>query len=326
MLLHSDGFDSHATGSATLSAGDPNWAAQSGVTIQAADGRFGGKSLRLPSGTAGYADFVVVGTYLAFAGWFNVRGLASAATLLSDSTGPLVQVQTGGSVVVKDGAGTTRATAAAGTIVAGTYAWVEVSYRNGSIVLNKAGLPVASYTGSYTAPNYSDLTLLGNSSRASAIDVDDFIVWDDQGSYFNTFGLRPRRIQLVNPTADGPTTDWTPLGASNWGSVSANSWAGADGVEATLSGQTDLYDFGDLPVAPGAVDAVTVKVRGVNNGSDPATLALLSGNGSVTSTGAAQTLPTSDATLRETFYRDPNGAAWSKSTVGSNYFGMRLGL
>lgn len=327
MLLHSDGFDTHAA-AGTLSAGDPAWGAQVGAVVTAAQGKFGGNSLRLPATTVGSVAFVVAGVYLAFAGWFRVATSTNPVVLLADSTGALLTRNADGTLVVKDGAGTTRATSAAGVLPDATYAWIEVSYRNGSIVVNKGGAPVASYTGSYTAPAYGAMKLLSVTSGTGLgiVDVDDFIVWDDQGAYFNSFGIAGRRIQALRPDGPGTTATWVPNGATNWQSADAASWAGGVGNVGTAAGQKDRFTFGNLAASPGLIDAVVVKTLQTNTGADPSTIAHVSATGATEASSTPQTTPTSAAVLRSAFYRDPSGAAWTASTVNSNEFGYTLGV
>lgn len=328
MLLHSDGFDSHATGTPTLKDGDDLWGAQANVSIAASAGRFGGKSLQAAAAAASSLAFAVSGTNVAFAGWFKVGAATADNVLLADDNGPLLTRETDGTLVVQDGSGATRVTSAASTLPDDTYAWIEVSYRAGGVYLTVNGIPdPGGYTGAYTVPNYAALQLLAGGAGQGQVDVDDFLVWDDQGSYFTAYDLAPRRIQLLRPSADGDRTEWVPAGSSNWESVDAADWAGGAGVEATTNGQTDLYQFTDLAAQPGAVDAVVVKASVENTGSDPGTVSLLANDGTNQSTGAAASLSASQKkTIRSPFYRAPDGAAWAASTVNAAQFGQSLGL
>lgn len=327
MLLHSDGFDTHAA-AGTLSAGDPHWGAQVGAVVTAAAGKFGGNSLRLPATTIGSVVFAVSGVYVAFGMWVKIATSSNPVVLLADSTGPILTRNADGSFQVKDGAGTTRITSTAGDLPDATYAWIEVSFRNGSIVLNKAGVPIGSYTGAYTTPAYGVMKLLNVTSGTGigVVDIDDFLVWDDQGAYFNSFGISARRIQALRPSAPGASATWVPNGATNWQSADAASWAGGVGNVGTVAGQKDRFAFADLAASPGLIDAVVVKTLQSNTGSDPSTIAHVSATGVTEATSTPQTTPTSAGVLRSAFYRDPSGAAWTASTVNSNEFGYLLGV
>lgn len=329
MLLHSDGFDSHANGG-TLADGGAAWGAQVGVAITASVGKFGGKALRLAATTVGSAAFAVASAVNpAFAFWVKAATRSNPVPLLADSAGALLTLNVDGSLVVADGAGTTRITLPAGSVPDATWVWVEVSYRSGGVNSSINGVPIGSpYVGAYTVPDVAALKLLNSTGTGiGQIDVDDFIVWDDQGSFFNTYGLSPRRIQLLRPNGPGTSSAWVPAGPTNWESVDAPDWAGGAGVTATVAGQKDRYAFTDLASVPGAIDAVVLKTRQQNVGSDPATLTHVSGNGVTEVSGAAQTISTvAPGVLETAFYRDPSGAAWTPSTVNGNEFGEQLGI
>lgn len=330
MLIHSDGFDSHETGAATLADGDARWGAQSGVEIDATGGRFGGKSLHLDSATAGYLTFDGdTADNPAIAAYFKVGTISNDLPLVWADSQNLVLLKVDRSIEVRDGGGVLRTTAPAGSLPVDTYAWIEVSYRAGGVYINVNGASVGTpHVGAYTAVDLAAARLINSAGTGiGAVDVDDFIVWDDSGSYFNSFGLAPRRIQLMRPNANGTPVDWTPNGPTNYQSVDATDWDGGAGVTASANGTKDRYAFTDLTATPGSVDAVVVKTRVQNTGGSPATLTHVSGNGLAEASGSAQAVPElAPGTLRTAFYRDPSGAAWTPSTVNANEFGQTLGV
>lgn len=326
MLQLIDGFDSHAAGG-TLSAGNPSFGAQTAVAIVAAVGRFGGKALRLAANTSGSIalNFTPSGGQAAFAGWFKVATLAAADFMYAGSA--LLSVDATGALIVRDGSGTARITTAAGVLAADTYAWIEVSYRTAGVYLNVNGAPTGTaYVGAYTAPTWASLVALRSTGTNPVITCDDLIAWDASGSYFNAFGVAPRRIQLKNPNADGTPVQWTPNGPTNWQSVTAADWTGGAGVDATAVGQKDRYAFTALTAAPGAIDAVVVRTRAVNTGSDPATITHVMGDGVAEVAGTAQALPGVAGPQASIFYRDVNGIAFTPATADSAEFGQTLGI
>lgn len=320
MLLHSDGFDSHLTGSATLSDGDAGWTAQSGVTIQATAGKFGGKSLRRAAATTGYAAFVNAGVEKCFAGYFLLGAFGGAATtdLLRMAAGQvLLRTNQDGDLLVYDGGGTLRITAAAARPAA--YAWIEVHYRTGVISLYVNGLPLTGYTGAYTSIGSTFHLLGAAAANVPATDVDDFITWDTDGSYFNGYPLGPRRIHLHRPDGAGASTQWTPASGTNWAAVDDTDWSGGVGVTAQVAALKDLYSLSDLPNAPAVINAVVVKTRQENTGDNPAKLQhVLRGADTAEVQGPLQDVSnTGLKPLKSTFYRDPNGAAWTPSVLNS---------
>lgn len=328
MLLHSDGFDSHATGAATLADGSPKWTGQSAVTIAAAAGKFGGQSLRLAAATAGYAELSVTGTFVAFAGYFKVATSSNPVVLARDVTNgvDLVTRNSNGALVVRDGADNVRITSAAAAHPDGEFVWLEVSYRSDGVYLAVNGLPVGSFVGAYTGPDFSPLRLINSAGTGiGQIDVDDLIVWDDQGSYFNTFGVPLRRITLLRPDGPGASTSWVPNGATNWQSVDDTNWSGGAGVVSTVAGQKDLYTMTDLPIAPSTINAVVVRAKAVNAGDNPAALALLvRGADGSEAAGPVTTVATgTPAVIENAFYRDSAGAAWTAGSVNAVQAGQQ---
>lgn len=317
MLLHSDGFDSHAS-NGTLSHGDPAWGAQSAVTVATGTGRFGGKALVGPAaGSAGYAELLVPGTNVAFAGWFRVTNGSGDTTLLQRGTARLLYRKADGTLVAGDAAGD-KVTSPAGVLPTGTYRWIEVSYGPTEITLRVSGMPQG--TANITSrPDFSQpVRVINGGSGQGQVAVDDLIVWDDQGSYMNTFGLSPRRIHLLRPTAPGASTGWQATGP-NWQAADADNWnPGGAGVTAAAAGLKDLYEFGDLAAQAASVDALVVRTRVENTGDNPAQLlhTVRSAEGTEAN-GPLQAVPTTASTLKTAFYRDPNGAAWTTASINS---------
>jgi hypothetical protein len=328
MLLHSDGFDSHATGTPNLVDGDPNWGAQTGLTISATGGKFGGKSLDSAANTTGSVVFIAAYTgQLGFAGWLKVGAITATNILkiLSDASDTLLQMDDTRHLVVKDGVGTTRYTST-GTLAVSTFQWIEVDYKTGSIDLKIGNVLDGTYTGAYTAP-VGPFKLLDNTTAHPAASLDDVLVWDDSGSFFNAFGLAPRRIQLLQATGAGASSGWAPNGATNWQSVTGTDWttnAGL-GVVATANGTKDYYDAGNLTGTPASVDALVIKSRQENTGSDPASLQhAVRESGGTEAFSSSQSVSSAGPTaLRSTFYRDPLSVAWTTATVNSVQFGEK---
>lgn len=325
-LLHSDGFDSHGSGSVTLADGDSSWGAQTGVTVASGEGRYGGKALKLPADTAGSLAVVVSpgGTSLAVAAHLKAATSSNTQELLSDTAGPLLERTFSGALRVRDGAGVERISVAA-ALPDDTWRWVEVVYGVNLIELWVDGEQLSTYAGSYTTPSWATLAVFGGGGAGDgAVWVDDLLVWDDSGSYFNTFGLLPRRIQLLETDAAGSYTDWTPLGSDpNWESVKSNDWTGGDGVQATEENERDSYVFTGLSAAPGLIDAVVLKARVESTGGDPAGVQFLGVLG-VDSTSATIPVPVSPAVVKAALYTDSNAVGWTSNTVQEAEFGLNL--
>lgn len=318
MLLHSDGFDSHGAGAVTLEDGDPGWTSSANVSIEAAAGKFGGNALRAASGDAAAAAFPFSATG-ALGAYFKVVSAVDVVLVYDVTNGvALVTRLADGTVVVRDGGGNVRITSAPGALALNTFAWVEVNYRPDGVWLAIDALPINLYSGAYTAPGASARLFSG--SPASARYVDDLVVWDDQGSFFTTYALGPRRIQLLRPTSDGAVVEWEPApGDANWEAVDSATWAGGSGVTSTVGGQKDLYRFEPLAVNPGSINAVVMKTKVQNTGETAAALQhVVRGTDSLEAGAPAQTVPTvAPGVLRSTFYRDQNNLSWTASAVNA---------
>lgn len=332
-LLMLDGFDTHAA-AATLANGDSHWGAQSGVAVTAAGGKFGGNSLRLAAAATGSAAINpgTVNNNVSLAGWFKIATSSNPVALWADTTGALVTRNADGSVVIKDGAGVTRYTSAAGAVADGVWTWVEVHYRasaTATIELYIQGAQQLSpYVGAFTNPSYATLKLLDSAGTGiGQIDVDDVVIFDTSNSFFNTKGIQPRRVQTLRPNAPGTLSQWAPNGPTNWESVDAADWTGGAGVVGTVNGQTDRYAFSDLSASPGSVDAVVTKARVQNVGADAATLAFVVGDGPTQRATAPQAIATLAPTvLQGVFYQDASNVNWTQTTVNSAQFGQTLGV
>lgn len=317
MLQHSDGFDSHATGSPTLSDGNPGWTGQTGVTVQAADGKFSGKSLRAPAGVTSYAQFTLPtnGAVAFYARVATLGGSWVFPLLRSAAAVNHLTVDQLGVLRVYDGAGTLRITSAAGVLPQTEYHWVEVSWRSDGIYLSVDSMPIGSYIGVYTAPATA-LRILNGGSGLPAVDLDDLLVWDNSGTFFNVYALTPRRIQLQRPTANGDVVQWSPNGATNWQSVDDTDWTGGAGVQSTAGAQKDLYQLSALATTPATVDAVVVRTKVENTGDNPASLQHVLRNSSDSEIASeAQAVPFSTTVLQSVFYRDPALVPWTGDSI-----------
>lgn len=336
MILLSDGFDSYFPGSLetgdSLDSGNPGFTDYGEfLTIGTASGRFGGQSLQRASGDGGHLPFSWGTGQRALAFWFKFSGGSAASPILSQPAGALLLANNGTTLIVKDGAGTTRITAAA-ALTSATYAWIELSYQTNYIELRVGNVVVGSYTGSYTDPG-ADVALgfETGSGTDSAWDIDDLIVWDNT-STFNTFGLAPRRIQLLNPDAAGDSAAWTPNGPTNWESQVGTGWltgsGNAAGVQSVSSGQKDLYSLSNLTLNPASIDAVTFRTAAYNSGGTAATLAFsLKNSGGTEATSDYQPVDETDLKpLEAVYYLGPSGAAWTAAEVNGLQAGITSGV
>lgn len=152
--------------------------------------------------------------------------------------------------------------------------------------------------------------------------VDDFIVWDNTGTTYNTFPMGQKRIYTGVPNAAGSSAQYAPSAGANY-AVAAQAYSASATLTATAASQLDLYGNTGLGGAtPSEIDAVVINAYANNpaNGTRKLMAALQSKGTTVT--GSAQQLKAAFGTYQTPFYLDSSGAAWSSTTVA----GMQIGM
>jgi hypothetical protein len=162
--------------------------------------------------------------------------------------------------------------------------------------------------------------------------VDDIYVADDVGSDITDF-VGDVRLLVLDPTADGTTEDFTPLGGGdNYIEVVRDADAASDPdaeyVESNTANHVDTYVYGNLPSTPAAIPAVSVKsyVKKSDAGSRTFSHASRSGGSEVYS----DPLYPSAGTYRyfqSHFEQDDNGGspqAWTYAAVNAAEFGIKV--
>lgn len=168
---------------------------------------------------------------------------------------------------------------------------------------------------------------------------DDIAINDSTGSFQNTYPGDGKIVHL-RPSSAGDSTQWTPAAGSNFAQVNEVT---PDDVttrvaSATLN-QEDLYNVDDSGVGAGATIAlVSVGARFANNVAD-ATIAMKleiekTSGGTIlqsaaiiansSSYGTNTRISTPPATYPITAYQDPDGGAWTQTTLDSMQVGQKL--
>ncbi len=256
----------------------------------------------------------------------NVPGGFDTKTILSVATnGALVAYAYGGTTPL--GTGTTN-------FCDGNYHWVEVQIvfattATGSITVTVDGvreihvINAVTLTGS--APDGSvGLGCGANNGGASCANwFDDFIVWDNTGTAFNTYPIGQQRISTLNPSAAGNSAQFTASAGANY-AVAAQPYAGAATLTSTVTGQTDLYETTGLGAFnPSTINAVVCNVYASNPGGGGSFTAVpkVESKGTTESAGALA-LTTTAQTVQGVFYTDSAGAAWTPTSVNAAQIGV----
>lgn len=332
-----DGFDSYSSASQLLS----KWSSGSNLGLTTTGGRFGGGALTnaltslastslnrgvsIPSGAkvrVGFSIKYPVGQTGSVSQSAFVLGLNTNCVLHLNGAG-LLSVSNLSSSVVQ----LTSLTA----VNDGAWHWVELEYflngASGSAQLWIDGVAQGSVTANIgAAAVVSSVTFgfgsAGTASVGSAF-IDDAVIWDDQGSTFNTFPLGPRRISTLVPNADGDLVQFTPkTGTSHFAMVNGG-YASTNYVSDTGTGNTELFRFPSLSYSPTSLTAVVGNYFGQNTGSGSTNLIPKLKTSGTTASGSTLTLTVgANSLLQSSFVTDAGGAAWTASAVNAMQLGM----
>jgi hypothetical protein len=167
------------------------------------------------------------------------------------------------------------------------------------------------------------------SDGAAAI-VDDFYISDDdaEGGSASIVGFAgPVKIAYQQITADGASSEWTPLSGSNYQNVDDGPASGKDddaSYVATLTdGAVDLYTRGSFEEIGVTIKAVAVHSWAEKQDALSRRLAPTAYVGGVEYPGDYTDLSTSYAMVFHAFERNPaTGAEWTRAAVNAAQFGV----
>jgi len=159
--------------------------------------------------------------------------------------------------------------------------------------------------------------------------IDDFIVWDNEGSGITTSTMGIRTIETLRPSGAGSSAQFTPTGAaSNYDCVDeVNHDSDTTYIASSTAGHKDLYAFGNLTGSPTTVTAAVVNnVAKVGTVAGLATIRPRVKVSSSEVSGTSVDLQSlSYYNRQEAFLTDPSTiAAWTVSGINSAEFGVEL--
>jgi hypothetical protein len=225
-----------------------------------------------------------------------------------------------GTLVAKRG-GTTLGTSASPVLVAATWAYIECEFhRNGSTGTFKAyvnGVQVLNLTGQNTGASDIDTVKVG---AGTAFSMDDLYCTNTATK------LGECRIDVLHPTADTATKDWTPsTGSNNYAVVDDTTFDLTDYVTAATAGNKDYYALGDLSFAPNNIFAVQVTHVAKKDDATTRTYRANIKSSSTEANGATRGLGTSYVVYADIFETDPNGSiAWTQTSVNALNAGIEV--
>lgn len=203
--------------------------------------------------------------------------------------------------------------------------WINGELQPGSI---SSGDTSDAVSGDVTA--FDRVRICGSSTNSLGVTrrIDDFIVWDDSGTFTGAMASRGgHRLYRFVPTANGGNgVQWTPLSGSNYQNVDDASFDGDTSyVEAATIAFTDYYVVGALGITLADVMFVAVEnITKIDTGTHTVRNKL--DTGSVVSDGATSAALTTTYRLQRDYYElDPDtAAAWVQANIEAAQFGMEM--
>lgn len=367
-LLFVDGMDGY---SSLTKAVQKAWFYGSGgsatATYSASAGKFSGGALTCPtaSGSPGSSAWLGSAPVLSnaltnefrLAGYFKTSStmatasngfLVAVSQANSVSGGTLISFITGGKIAAYQAcSGFSSGLTPVGTTTAsfndGAWHWMEVRYKfhasagicqvyiDGVLVINFSGRTLdASLPLSAPGQFYIGGAM---GTGATSVTWDDVMVWDDQGSTFNTFPIGAQRVftQLTNGV--GNVTGYTPNTGANWNNVNRKQWvqSGATFYVGATAAASDSYTLAASGAAAAgfgsaACLALVATYNQIYTGSGTTnTVTGTCRSGSTTASGPAVVASTSGvfAPMQNIVALNPNGSIpWTQTTIDAAQIGQ----
>lgn len=343
-LLLCDGFDSYSTATDLTQ----RWSSQANTTYSATSGRFGGGGVTV-SGSAISTGILknlgVERSTLYVAGSFKTVAQNSSLLrpLVSFLLGTAEQVslaltgsgtQSGLGVCVSL-SGVSQQVGTSG-FTSGQWhrleVWVTIAdstsgrmkvWIDGAVALDYTGDTRTQISGNVAANTIG----IGGSGGTGNSVWDDIIIWDDQGSTFNSApSLGDLKIETLRPAADASTQFSRYSGGTNTANVQDSAYDG-DGsyVQSNTVGHKDLYDFGNLLSTPSSILGVVVNTTAKRTDTGSRTLASVIKSSSTESTATGVALTSTYSTIQSVHTTDPNtSSAWTETAVNALQGGFTI--
>lgn len=320
-VVFMDGFDSYNGIGAAPTGVQARW---TGTPASLVVGRFGtGQAVTYTTGTAASTSPIFTGVS-GFTCGFGVFLTSFSDTIRAVSflSGVTVHVALrfnidGSITALRDT--TVLGSSAAGVVLLSTWHTVEcevvISDTVGRVTIYVDGASVLNLTAQDTRNGAT--TTVDTFARVNggpAMRLDDLYITDSA-----TKPTAALRIETLYPTSDGVTLNWTPsTGVSHFGVVDEAQASTTDYISASLVGDVDELNMGDLSAAPTAIEAVDLVMYALKSDATARTLFPGVKSGATTSDGAAVTLSTTGGRFDRIMAVDPNtSAAWTAAAVNA---------
>lgn len=333
-LRFCDGFDSYSTAAQLTN----KWSTGTYLAFGATAGRFGGgamyssgapyltvltKTVSVPSGAK-----LRVGFYIKYTAGTAPTGSGSGFYVVGANSNSIVSINNSGQLTITPFGSTSAVLGSAVVVNDGNFHWVEVEYflngASGTAQMWIDGVSQGSYTGNLgSAVTITSVTFGFGYIFSNTGWLDDVVIWDDQGSSFNTFPLGPRRISTLVPNADGDLAQFTPKSGTSHYAMVNGGYGSTNYVSDGGTGNVDLYKFPSLSYSPSSINAVVANYYGQNTGSGTTNLIPKLKTSGTTVSGSTQTLTVGNNSLiQSAFVTDAGGFAWTAAAVNAMQVGM----
>jgi len=314
-----------------------------GCTLDSSEKRTGIASCRVGnSGHFNWTSPAEQDTLCPHFGYFNDGGVSEVDTLFNcrHNTGSgfttHIEVERNSldGIVVKNGDGTTIATSANSVMllqnwnffgvevkVSNTVGYVTI-YLNGAAVITTDSLQDTQNGGSAF---FNDIHFPDDVRNFY---IDDFFVFDTNGSRNNTVLTGEAQCDLSLPEADGDIGQWTPQGAGDDYVEIDDAIIDDDTtyLETDTAGNQFLVEMQALPASRKTVLGMQVGGQARRTAGGSGNLILLNKSGTTTSQGASQTVPSTYTGIWETYEDDPDTSSqWTVSNYNAHQAGGELG-
>lgn len=339
-MIFCDGCDTYTSAAQMAN----KWTVASTTAISTTGGRYGGGAVRPSFGTlsktfaGGYS--VALGARIRGGFWYQeTSGVANATTLLSMNSaslsGALILMSSSGQPqICRLGSSVTvLITASAVNLRDGQWHWIEFDVllatgATGAAQLWVDGVSAGSVSSTITVNAAGNAPIIAAAplSGSSTCLYDDIIIWDDQGSDFNTSNIGPQKITTLLPSGDGATLQFTPSTGSTHFNLVNTGWGNTTTWNSDATGgQTDLYSYPALGYSPSTIRAVVANLWGNNPGTATSLMKARMRTGGTTADGSNSiTLGSGgvNAFLQTPFYKDNAAAAWTPANVNAMQMGV----
>lgn len=210
---------------------------------------------------------------------------------------------------------------ASGLVITDAWNYFEVEFtRNGStgaVNIYMNGALIASASGANTGASSIDKVGL-MSGNGGNTDYDDFYLLDAATK------LGEMKCEVVRPSADTATSDWTPLsGTDNFAMVDETLIDDDTTYNSSATvGQKDLFDLSDLSSTPASIAAVNIILTARKDDATAREIRHNMKNGATTTNGTTRALSASYVMYTDTYETNPDDSA---PFTGADINAMQIG-